>query len=1102
MSLNDYKREKLENHILTRPDTYIGGCDEIIERLPIFHNDTILVKDVSYVPGIINIFDEILTNARDQKIRLEQLKSDNPVTNIKVSVDENTGLITIYNDGEGIDIADHPTEKDEKGNSINIVYMILFDLLTSKNYNENEKKIVGGKNGYGAKLTNIFSTYFRVETIDSTRGLKYVQESKDNKKIITKAKITKTDKKSYTKISWIADFKRFGIEKYNDDMLNLIKRRVYDICGVTNVNVYLNNKKIKINSFEDYIKMYNSDNKIIYETSPRWDIGIIVNDNNNDSISFVNGIMTAKGGKHVDYVMKETIKKLKILIEKKTKKSINDNYIKNYLQLYVNAVIENPSFDSQTKDRLITPVTKFGSKPLISDKFIKQLVDKTNLVDRVLKYNDFKLTKENKKTDGKKKNKIYDIPKLDDANWAGTKKSNECILILTEGDSAKSMAVAGLSVVGRDKYGVFPLKGKVMNVRDTSIDMISKNSEITNLKKILGLETNKIYNNTNSLRYGKIMIMTDQDHDGSHIKGLVINLFHSLWPSLLELNYITSMLTPIIKATYKKEILSFYTLTEYEDWKKTHNNNKWSIKYYKGLGTSNSNEAREYFNNIKVNNYLISKKTNDYMNLAFDKKFSDQRKKWLYKYNSKSILDHTIKNVCIDDFINKELIHFSNNDTERSIGSVYDGLKPSQRKILYSCLKRNLKKEIRVAQLAGYVSENSAYHHGEASLQGAIIGMAQNFVGSNNINLLMPNGQFGTRIMGGSDAASPRYIHTELNKIVDLLYPSIDFDLLDRNDDDGVLVEPKYYLPIIPMVLINGMVGIGTGFSTNIPHYSPNDIIDNIINKLNQKPYNIINPFYKGFTGKIIKIDDYNYITKGIYNILDDNTIEITELPIGKWTDDYKKFLDSMLNDDKKIIKDYVNNSSDNRVNFLIKLDNNILNSLQWSENTHIDGIEKLFKLTKNISTSNMHLYNDSHIVKYNDIYDIIDEFITKRYNLYKKRIKYQCDKFKNKIDILNYKIRFIEEVINEDIIIFKRNKKDITNDLIDMQYPKCNNDLLCKSGNYDYLLKISLEHFSNEEINKLVSSRNKIKQEYDILKSKSINQVWIEELNNLKKFI
>jgi len=262
-------------------------------------------------------------------------------------------------------------------------------------------------------------------------------------------------------------------------------------------------------------------------------------------------------------------------------------------------------------------------------------------------------------------------------------------------------------------------------------------------------------------------------------------------------------------------------------------------------------------------------------------------------------------------------------------------------------LKRNLKSEIRVAQLAGYVSENAAYHHGEASLQGAIIGMAQTFVGSNNINLLMPNGQFGTRLMGGSDSASPRYIHTELNKLVDYIYPQSDFPLLEYTEDDGLKVEPKYYVPILPMVLINGMTGIGTGFSTNIPQFNPLEIVQNIKLKLDGKEYLEMIPWFQGFTGTIVQKDEKSFITKGLYKIMSQNTIEINELPIGKWIEDYKLLLDSMVierssttkdeKDNKKknkkqIILDYENHCTDTTVKFIVHMKPGYLGKAQWSE--------------------------------------------------------------------------------------------------------------------------------------------------------------------------
>ena len=289
-----------------------------------------------------------------------------------------------------------------------------------------------------------------------------------------------------------------------------MKRRVYDISGVTDksLNVHYNGEKIKMKTFEKYMDLYliSGEKRVFQQIHERWELGLTLSKNDKfEQISFVNGIATPKGGKHVDYIAKIIIQKISNLIQKKNKdkKKINENYIKNYLRIFLNTTIENPSFDSQTKERLITAPGKFGSKPEIPDKFIKSYVEKCGIIDKVLSFADFKENKEAKKTDGSKKTKI-NVPKLDDANWAGTKKSEQCTLILTEGDSAKSMAISGLAVIGRDKYGVFPLRGKVLNVKDASTKQMIDNSEITNLKKILGLQVNKEYKDTKSLDMGKL----------------------------------------------------------------------------------------------------------------------------------------------------------------------------------------------------------------------------------------------------------------------------------------------------------------------------------------------------------------------------------------------------------------------------------------------------------------------------------------------------------------------------------------------------------------------------------------------------------------------
>ena len=1103
MSLSDYKKKELRQHIYDTPDTYVGGVDLIEDKLPVYEDGKIIDKTIIYIPAIYSIYNEILVNVRDQIVRLIQNKSKNRVTIVKIDYDSDTKMWTIHNDGEGIDIADHPTEKTEDGKSVNIVEMIFGMLLTSKNYDKDEKKIVGGKNGYGAKLTNIFSTYFRIETVDETRKLKYIQEFRNNMTEKSLGKISNSKSKSYTRVSWIVDFERFGIKDYGDDMMKLMIRRIYDICGTTpsDVKFYYNRKLIKLNSFEQYIQLYLNDEKIVYfDVNGRWRVGVATGLTDRfEHYSFVNGISTFKGGKHVDYVAKQIITGIVDHVKKRYKTDINPSYVKNYMKIFIDSIIENPSFDSQTKERLITPASKFGSKCLIDEKMIKKIIDGTDIVDKTLSFAEFKLNKEAKKTNGAKVNKLRNIPKLDDANLAGTKKSQECTLILTEGDSAKTMAISGLSVIGRDTYGVFPLKGKILNVKEATKKQIMGNTELTNIKKIMGLVEGKTYKDTKSLRYGHIMILTDQDHDGSHIKGLLINLFHTLWPSLLQIpDFIICMITPIVKCVNKTKVEMFYNLTDYEAWKSNKTSTKWKTKYYKGLGTSSAQEAREYFKNMKTNRYSFTETSDSKIDLAFKKDLADDRKQWLYGYDPDKIINNNETDISFDKFVDNELIHFSNSDTKRSIGSICDGLKPSQRKILFCAFKRKLYSEIKVAQFAGYVSEHSAYHHGEMSLQGAIIGMAQTFVGSNNINLLKPNGQFGTRILGGHDSASPRYIHTELNRVIDHIYIHSDFDVVTYLDDDGVSVEPEYYVPIIPMVLVNGMKGIGTGFSTTIPCFNPIDIIKNIQNKLDDKPYVDMIPWYNEFNGKIEKINDKQYITKGVYNIVGKSTLKITELPIGKWTQNYKEFLESLIYDKTKkqkfYILDYSDNSTDTRVEFLVKVEPNILSGITCNVDKNIDSIEEYFKLSSTIKLTNLHLYDERGVVKrYDTIYDILDNYYIVRLDYYEKRKTYQTKKIENDLEHESNRMRFITDVVEDRVVVFKNKRENIIKYLVDNKYVKYHKS-------YNYLIDLSIVNFTNDKIEELQKHIDKLNHELETLKSTITRDMWKNELGLLIK--
>jgi len=1113
----DVQQKTDKQHILDNPDTYIGSVEEIDSDMWIMseNDEKIIEKNISFIPGLFKLFDEGIVNCRDHVVRMKtrvDSKAENalPVTHIDISI-ETDGTITMINDGNGIDVA----QKD----GVWIPELVFGHLRTSTNYNKDEKKIVGGKNGFGFKLVLIWSSYGRVETVDHIRGLKYIQEYKNNLDEICKPSITKCSKsKPYTKISFKPDYKRLGIEGPTPDVIALLKKRVYDIAAITdkNIKVKYNDKLVPIKNFEQYISMYigekGSAQRVYEDNGERWEYAVALTPTNEFvQVSFVNGIYTAKGGKHVEYILNQITRKLVEFIEKKKKVKVNPNSIKEQLILFLRCDIENPAFDSQTKDYMNTPSSKFGSKCDVTDKFIEKIA-KMGVMDAACALTEVKENKAAKKTDGVKSKSIRGIPKLTDANWAGTEKSNDCIIIFCEGDSAKAGIISGLTSDDRNTIGVYPMKGKILNVRGENIKKISENKEITEIKKILGLETNKKYETmedvNKQLRYGKVVFMTDQDLDGSHIKGLGINLFQSEWPSLANIpGFIGFMNTPILKAKKGAVELDFYNDGEYNEWKEENDSKGWKIKYYKGLGTSTGKEFREYFEKKKFVGFERSEKSDDAIDMVFNKKRADDRKDWLKLYDRDAYLDTSKQSVSYEEFIDRELIHFSKYDCDRSIPNLMDGLKISLRKILFSAFKKNLTSEIKVAQFSGYVSEHSGYHHGEASLNAAIVGMAQNFVGSNNINLFMPNGQFGTRLQGGKDSASERYIFTQLAKITRTLFPAADDNVLQYLNDDGLLVEPIYYAPIVPMVLINGSKGIGTGFSTDIMCYNPLEIITYLKGKLlniNSTEDFEFMPYYEGFKGQVTKITDGKFLLKGVYEKLAVDKIRVTELPVGYWTEDFKELLEELIEptpgkDGKKIpaiLKDYDDMSKDTNVDFTITFAKGKLEELESGKADYgCNGLEKLLKLYTTNSTSNMHLFDaDDTLHKYEKVSDIIDAYFEVRLQLYQTRKDYMIDALERDLVLLSNKAKYIQENLDGTIDLRKKKKDQVVAMLEVKGYDKIDGD-----EEYKYLVKMPMDSVTEENVERLLKEKGNKESELEIIKKTTINKMWLSELEVLK---
>uniref|UniRef100_A0A8C9W9Z3 DNA topoisomerase 2 n=1 Tax=Scleropages formosus TaxID=113540 RepID=A0A8C9W9Z3_SCLFO len=1129
-----YQKKTQLEHIVLRPDTYVGSIQPITQPMWVFDEDVGMnLREITYVPGLYKIFDEILVNAADNKQR------DKNMSSIKITIDPESNTISIWNNGKGIPVVEHKEEK------MYVPALIFGHLLTSSNYDDDEKKVTGGRNGYGAKLCNIFSTKFTVETACKEYKHSFKQTWTNNMTKTSEPKIKYFDGDDFTCVTFQPDLAKFNMEKLDKDIVALLTRRAYDVAGsCKGVKVIFNGKKLPVNGFRSYVDLYVKDKldetgvqlKVVNEVvNDRWEVCLTMSEKGFQQISFVNSIATTKGGRHIDYVVDQIVAKLIEVVKKKNKAgvSVKPFQVKNHIWVFVNALIENPTFDSQTKENMTLQTKLFGSKCVLSEKFIRAATN-CGIVESILNWVKFKAqTQLNKKCSSVKYSKIKGIPKLDDANDAGGKHSSECTLILTEGDSAKSLAVSGLGVIGRDRYGVFPLRGKILNVREATHKQIMENAEINNIIKIVGLQYKKSYDDAESLRtlrYGKIMIMTDQDQDGSHIKGLLINFFHHNWPSLLKHAFLEEFITPIVKVTKNKQELAFYSIPEFEEWKKqTENFKSWHIKYYKGLGTSTSKEAKEYFADMERHR-VIFRYTGAEDDAAITSYFSQ-----IYPIEIPCLLPPPppqqylygtqTKHLSYNDFINKELILFSNSDNERSIPSLVDGLKPGQRKVMFTCFKRNDKREVKVAQLAGSVAEMSAYHHGEQALMMTIVNLAQNFVGSNNVNILQPLGQFGTRINGGKDAASPRYIFTMLSPLAKMLFPAVDSSLLKFLYDDNQKVEPEWYIPIIPMVLVNGAEGIGTGWACKIPNYDPREIVNNINRMLNHQDPLPMLPSYKNFKGVIHELGQNQYLVSGEVSVLDKNTIEITELPVRTWTQTYKEsVLEPMLQGSEKtpaLITDYKEYHTDTTVKFVVRMTEEKLAQAEAV------GLHKVFKLQSTLTCNSMVLFDHMGCLKrYESVQDILKEFFELRLHYYKLRKDWLIGMLGAESAKLSNQARFVLEKIEGKLSIENKSKKDLIRMLVQRGYEsdpvaawnkaqeksmedddKDNEDSdgSIHSGSssgpdFNYILGMQLWCLTKEKVEDLLKQRDAKKAELNELQRKLPEDLWKKDLADFIK--
>eukprot|EP00889_Picochlorum_renovo_P007738 jgi/Picre1/34768/NNA_002234.t1 len=990
-----YQKLSQLDHVLLRPDTYIGSTEKQQQQLWVHDGERMVLKNVTVAPGLYKIFDEILVNAADNKESME---------------------IKVLNNGAGVPVEVHKTE------GIYVPELIFGNLLTSSNYNDKEKKVTGGRNGYGAKLANIFSTKFVVETCDGKRKKRYKQVFEKNMTVKNPPQIKECKASdNWTCITFRPDLERFGMEELEQDIVSLMRKRVYDMAGILGkgVKVSFNGERLPVKDFQSYVDMYLGPRKgegavsRVYERfGDRWEVCIAASDGQFSQVSFANAICTSKGGTHVNYIADQAVKYLCETLSKKHKQAgVKPFMVKNYLWVFVNCLVENPAFDSQTKDTLTLRASAFGSKCQLTDAFLKKL-NGCGITDAILSFANFKANKELKKGDGAKRQRLLGIPKLDDANDA----EEEIQRVHTDPDRGRFCKVIG--------------------------------------------------------------------HQAHH------EFLHHFYPSLLKIpGFLIEFITPIIKATKGKESISFFTMPEYENWRDSTNTKGWKIKYYKGLGTSTAVEAKEYFASISTHKKVFDwsgDSDGESLEMAFSKKKVEQRKDWLRNFAPGTYLDHSQESISYSDFVHKELILFSRADLERSIPNIMDGLKPGQRKIMYACFKRNLKSDIKVAQLAG------------------ICWVKQH-------NTLVPQGQFGTRLQGGKDSASPRYIFTRLAQITRSIFHQGDDALLTYINEEGQTIEPEFYVPILPLVLVNGAEGIGTGWSTSIPNYNPRDIAINLMRMLDGEECGPLVPWYSGFLGKIDESVSSkglrSYTVSGIINQLDDTTLEITELPLKKWTQDYKEFLEELAKPEGKkepFIVDYKEHHTDTSVHFVITM-----TPEKMKEALDV-GLYSKFKLTSKISITNMMLFDHSGVIKkYDGPEDIMKEFFDERLELYKKRRAHLLKVAGAELLRISNKTRFILAVVNDELVLNKRRKADIEEELEKKGYdrlaPQKKAVVVSEEGeeedtaalSYDYLLNMSLSSLTLEKVQALKKQEEDCRTQVEELEKTTEAQMWKDDLDD-----
>ena len=1074
-------------HVKLRPNLYLGSIVPTERDAFLWENNQMVQKhNVPFVEGLVKMFDEAIDNAIDNT-----MISENPTTIIKVVLNEKE--FKIMNNGRGI-----PCElmKD----STKLVPEVIFgECLSGSNFNEERTSI--GANGLGIKLANIMSDWFRVACHDAGANKTFTcLWTNGMSKIDSKRVLSVTKNKFTTEVSFKPTLSRFQnnpgvVLKSITDMTPWVHTRLVQLMAThpnPDLKVYFNGLLIKCKGFKSFMKAFPSSHTFYDKPAVNFEYGISISSTGQfEHQSFVNCQMTPSANStHTKYVTNTVLKLIRSYLTDRNKgstASLSPSVISSKLNIFVNLRIKNPEFTSQTKIELASNITPCEFP--INKGYVLGVLKKSGVLGQLEELLKAKVLDSVSKSLNGTKSLNVQVDKYDGAHKAGSTSSTACTLFVVEGDSAKTMVTVGLSVIGRSTFGVFPLRGKLLNVRAASPNTLKNNKEVQNLMKILGLNFAKTYETDaerRTLRYGKMCILTDADDDGHHITGLLLNFISFFWPCLSG-QFFLRFVTPIIKATkQRKKTEFFFNQSEFETWMAaTPTYKSYFIQHLKGLGTSERVDTISYFKDLPkhLKKMQFGPNTLDVAANIFDPQKTQWRKNWLTQSGDrKKSLDYSMRDVLVDDFFESELFQFSRSDIVRSIPSMIDGLKKSQRQALCGALQHFEKtnnQKFKVAQLSGIIASDMRYSHGEVSLQDTIISMAQGFVGSNNFPLFNTHGAFGSRMLNGKDAASARYIYTSLRDTVLDVFKREDKDVLLYTLEEGHVAQPDFYVPVIPLLLLNGSTGIATGFATRLPCFKITDIVCAVKNVLNGNTQDDPMPFYNDYQANDLTCSlPSKWVFKGKFVRESPTKIAITELPIGVSIDGYQNKVLQPLLQAKIIHKLKVDHIDENTPRFHVTT----------NEPFQDEKLMEVFKLTTSISKNCMYFLDFQGKVKqYHTIGAIIADYVQVKLNFTERRRLSLIKKTQFEIGKMRVKLRFLNLVNQGEIQIHKHTKSEIEERMLQMGIPQ---------DSFSSLLSLGILSFSQDNMLHLQKKITDAEREITNLEAAKASDIYLRELD------